>query len=212
MRKTSSVLLAITALFFLASIYFYPLLPDNMASHWNINGEVNGYTPKFWVLLLMPVFFMLLTFLFIAIPNIDPLKKNIKKFRKYYNRFVVLFSAFMLALYLQVILWNLGFKTVPNQSFPILLGLLFFYGGILCEKSKRNWFVGVRTPWTISSDRVWERTNKRAGKLFKVAGIISLAGILFQQYSFIFVIVPVIVVAAYAVVYSYLEYQKSKPS
>jgi uncharacterized membrane protein len=87
---------------------------------------------------------------------------------------------------------------------------LFYYLGILVENAKQNWFIGIRTPWTLSSEKVWNKTHKIGGKLFKVAGLIAFAGILFQDYAIYFVLVPVILIAVYLVIYSYFEYQKSK--
>ena len=158
----------------------------------------------------MPLVLVGLTLLFIIIPRIDPLKKNIEKFRKYYDGFIILFFIFMLLVYVQTILWNLGIEISPNLVFPILMGLLFFYIGILLENAKRNWFIGIRTPWTLSSEKVWNKTHKLGSKMFKIAGIIALIGFLFQKYTFYFILVPVLFVAFYLIVYSYVEYQKEK--
>lgn len=146
--------------------------------------------------------------IFISIPRIDPLKANIEKFRKYYNVFIIIFFIFMFSIYSQVILWNLEIKISPNATIPIGLGLLFFYTGILCENSKQNWFIGIRTPWTLSSERVWEKTHKLGGKLFKIAGFSALFGAFFQSYALFFILVPAILVSIYSIIYSYLEYQK----
>lgn len=208
MRKSEIAIFGIILLSFILSIYFYPQMPEKMASHWNAQGEVDGYMSKFWVLFLMPVILVGLALLFVAIPRIDPLKANIEKFRKYYDGFIILFFVFMLSIHLQVILWNTGIKISPNVIFPVGIGILFFYIGILCEKAKRNWFIGIRTPWTLSSEKVWGKTHKIGGKLFKIAGVIALFGVIFQSHAIFFVLVPVILVAAYTVVYSYLEYQK----
>ena len=85
------------------------------------------------------------------------------------------------------------------------LGILFYYCGVLIENAKRNWFIGIRTPWTLSSDSVWEKTHKIGGKLFKIAGIIALFGIFFPNYTFLFVLIPVVSVAIYTAAYSYFE-------
>ncbi len=190
------------------SVYFYPQMPEKMASHWNTKGQVDGYMSKFWGLFLIPLILIGLALLFVAIPRIDPLKANIEKFRKYYDGFIIIFFIFMLLIHFQAILWNLGIKISPNVAFSAGIGILFFYVGILCENAKRNWFIGIRTPWTLSSERVWERTHKIGGKLFKIAGVIALFGVLFQGHAIFFVLIPVILVAAYTIIYSYFEYQK----
>ena len=208
MRKSETTILGIILLSFIIGIYFYPQMPEKMASHWNAQGRVDGYMSKFWGLFLIPFVLVGLTLLFLAIPKIDPLKANIEKFRKYYDGFIILFFIFMLSIHFQVILWNLGIKINPNAIFPVGIGILFFYISILCENAKRNWFVGIRTPWTLSNEKVWEKTHKIGGKLFKVAGVIAFVGIFFQSYALFFVLVPVISVAIYTIIYSYFEYQK----
>lgn len=208
MRKSEIIIFGIILLSFILSAYFYPQIPEQVASHWNAQGQVDGYMSKFWGLFFMPFVLVGLALLFLAIPRIDPLKANIEAFRKYYDGFVVLFFVFMLAIHFQVILWNIGLHISPNVVMPIALGLLFFYIGLLCENAKRNWFVGIRTPWTLSSDRVWDKTHQIGGKLFKVAGVITFLGVFFQNYAVFFILAPVLVVTVYTVVYSYVEYQK----
>jgi len=208
MRKSEIIILGILLLSLIINIYFYPQMPEKMASHWNAQGQVDDYMSKFWGLFLIPIILIGLALLFVAIPRIDPLKANIEKFRKYYDGFIILFLVFMLSIHFQVILWNLGIKISPNIIVPIDIGILFFYTGILCENAKRNWFIGIRTPWTLSSERVWEKTHKIGGKLFKIAGVIAFVGVFFQSYALFFVLVPVISVALYTILYSYIEYQK----
>ena len=96
----------------------------------------------------------------------------------------------------------------PNVIIPIGLGLLFFYSGVLCENARRNWFIGIRTPWTLSSEKVWKKTHEIGGKLFKVAGMITLVGTFFPGYALFFVLVPALSVVTYVIIYSYVEYQK----
>jgi uncharacterized membrane protein len=207
-KKTTIIILGILLLSFIVGFYFYPQIPLKMATHWNTQGQVNGYMSKFWGTFFIPFILAGLTLIFIAIPRIDPLKANIEKFRKYYDGFIIIFLIFMLSVHLQVILWNIGIQISPNVILPIGLGLLFFYAGILCENAKRNYFIGIRTPWTLSSDKVWDKTNKIGGKLFKIAGIVALVGIFFRKYALFFVLVPAILAAVYSIIYSYLEYQK----
>lgn len=210
MRRTELFILIAVIISFVIGIYLYPQMPEQMASHWNAQGNVDDYMSRFWGVFLMPFVFVGLALLFIAIPKIDPLKKNIEEFRKYYDGFIILFFIFMLLVYFQTILWNIGIEISPNLVFPILMGLLFFYIGILLENAKRNWFIGIRTPWTLSSEKVWNKTHKLGSKMFKIAGIIVLIGFLFQKYAIYFILVPVLFVAFYLVVYSYFEYQKEK--
>ena len=208
MRKSEILIIGIALLSFAIGVYYYPQMPEKMASHWNVKGQVDDYLSKFWGVFLIPITLIPLALLFMAIPRIDPLRENIEKFRKYYDGFVILFMLFMIFVYFQTILWNIGIKVSPIAFLPIGAGLLFIGAGVLCENTRRNWSIGIRTPWTMSSDTVWDKTHRVGGKLFKIAGAIAMVGIFFQSYAVLFVLIPVLLVAAYTVVYSYLEYKK----
>ena len=208
MKKSVMVIIGLILLSFVIGIYYYPQMPDKIASHWNAKGEVDGYMSKFWGMFLMPIVSVGLFLMFILIPKIDPLKQNIEKFRKYFDGFIVLIIAFLFYIYLLTIFWNLDYRFNMTIMMIPALAVLFYYIGVLTENAERNWFIGIRTPWTLSNDVVWDKTHKLGGKLFKAAGILALIGVLFQRYALWFVIVPVIFVAIYTIVYSYFEYQK----
>ena len=201
-------MVAMILLSFAIGISYYPQMPDKIASHWNAQGQVNGYLSKFWGLFLMPIISVGLLLLFMLIPGIDPLKSNIQQFRRHYDGFVVLIMVFLFYLYLLTIFWNAGYTFNIITFLSPAFAILFYYTGILIENAKRNWFIGIRTPWTLSSDRVWDRTHKIGGKLFKIAGIVALAAVFFETAAIFFIIVPVIIVSIYTVVYSYIEFQK----
>lgn len=208
MKKSYMAPLLVILLTFLISLYFYPQLPEELASHWNAQGEVDDYMPKFWALFLMPIISSLMLLLFIVIPTIDPLKNNIKKFRNYFDTFVLMIIIFMFYIYLLTLLWNLGTRFDMLQLLMPAIGLIFYYAGVLTENSRRNWFIGIRTPWTLSDERVWNKANKLGGKIFKVSGIIAVLSLLIPDYSLIVVLVPVILGSIYVVVFSYFEYMR----
>lgn len=208
MRKAEILMIVLILMSFIIGASLYSRMPEKMASHWNIEGKVNGYMPKFWGLFLMPIISFGMFILFIIIPKIDPLKVNIRKFRNYYNRFIVLVILFMFYIYVLTIAWNLGWTFVLIQFLSPAFAILFFYAGILIEKAKRNFSIGIRTPWTLSSDYVWEKTHKLGSKLFKICGILCLFGFFFPDYAIFFILIPVILVTIYTFVYSYIEYQK----
>jgi len=208
MRISEIIAVVIILLSVAMGIYFYPQMPERVASHWNAQGLVDGYMSRFWGLFLMPILSVGMLLLFVLIPRIDPLKANIEKFRKYFDGFVVLILLFLFYLYVLTILWNLGHRFNLGQLMCPALAILFYYCGILIEKAKRNWFIGIRTPWTLSSEEVWEKTHRIGGKLFKAAGVIALLGILFQNYAVLFVLVPAIAIVVFSFVYSYVAYKQ----
>jgi len=194
----------------LVGVAFWPRLPDPMASHWDANDQVNGYMSKFWGVFLMPLMTTGLVLLFLAIPHIDPLKANIAAFRDAFNLFIVLFVGFMLYIYFLTLLWNLGY-TGFNMSGAMLpaLGVLYFFIGYMLRKAKRNFFIGIRTPWTLSSDRVWDETHRVGSVLFMIAGALAFLGAFVGGKTTVwFVIVPILASLLITLVYSYVLYQR----
>jgi uncharacterized membrane protein len=206
-RPAIALVLVLTAVITLVA---YPAMPDVVASHWNAAGELDGTMPKFWGLVLVPSLMTGFTALLAVLPRIDPLRKNYLKFRDYYEGFILVFAAFLFFIQLQIILWGMGTQVSPNLTSPVMIGILFIYIGFLMEHTEPNWFVGIRTPWTLSSERVWKKTHERGGTLFKLAGAVSFIGILAGIYAWLFIIVPVTAAAVYTVVYSYVEFRRAQ--
>jgi len=208
--RSHAIIAGILILTFAIAITSYPFMPDPMASHWGFSGEVNGYMPRTWALLLVPFISAGLALLFLLIPRIDPLRENIGSFRRAYDLFVIGILLFLLYVSLLVILWNLGIRFNITMLLSPAMGALLYACGILIGKAKRNWFIGIRTPWTLSSDRVWDRTHAIGGKLFRLAGVLAFLGILFPGIAWLLMLGPVLAITGYLVVYSYLEYQKER--
>jgi len=181
-----------------------------MASHWNSQGEVNGYMSKFWGLFLMPIVIVALFLIFLIIPKIDPLKKNIEKFRKYFDGFILLMVIFMVYIHILTLLWNFNYRFNMTTMIIPAIAVLFYFIGIMLKEVKRNWFIGIRTPWTLSSDVIWEKTHQLGSKLFKLSAVLMLMGLFFDQYLVWFVLVPTLGTALFLIVYSYVEYKKRK--
>jgi len=208
MRRVTVAVIVLILLSFVLSIYFYSQLPERVATHWNSQGEVNGYMSKLYGLFLMPLIITGIVIMFLIIPKIDPMKENIEKFSNHYNRFIIILILFLVVVQVHILLLNVGIHIRSNALFLIGLGFLFYYTGILMENAERNWFIGIRTPWTLSSDGVWKKTNRVSGKMFKIAGIIVILGSFFQDYIIFFIISSTLFIAAFTIVYSYIEYQK----
>jgi uncharacterized membrane protein len=199
---------AVVTASFAASIAYYPFAPERIISHWNAAGVPDGYMSRFWGLFLLPLISAGLALLLLLIPSIDPLKANVRQFRAHYDRLVLVFLLYMLGIHLVVVLWNAGVEISFNVILPIGAGLLFFYIGTLLKHTRRNWFIGIRTPWTLSSDAVWEQTHRLGARLFKVSGVIALLGAFFGVWAWLFILAPVGVSALWTVVYSYLVYRR----
>lgn len=204
------LMLACVAGAFLVSVALYQEVPDSMVSHWGIDGNPDGHMPKFWGLFLMPMVSLGILGLFWIIPKIDPLKHNIASFRSYYDEFVLLIIVFLLYIHIVSILWNTGYHFDMGMAITPAIGILFVYIGRLLKHTKRNWFMGIRTPWTLSSDSVWEKTHKLGSVLFQITGVSMFVGLLFPKILFGIVLVGAIGSALITVVYSYIVFKEEE--
>jgi uncharacterized membrane protein len=187
-----------------------PSLPADLVTNWNAAGEPTGSMPKLLAIWLFPVLTAGILVVFAVIPRIDPLRENIAEFRPYYDWFVVVFAAYMFLVHVGVIAFNLGYEF--DFTLFILVGVagLFYYSGVLLTHAERNWFVGIRTPWTLSSEEVWNRTHALGGRLFKLTAVLTLVGLLFGDYALYFLLVPALLTAGITVVHSYYVYEQIK--
>ena len=209
MKRPAILIISLVVVSFILAFYFYPLLPDRVASHWDFLGQANGYTGKLFGLFLIPFMIALFNILFIFIPDLDPEKKNIEQFRDTFNWFIVAFDVFMLYLYILTIFWNTGHRFNMTAALMPAFAFLFYVVGILVGKAKRNYTIGIRLPWTMANDTVWDKTHRLGGKLFKLTAVITLFGVFFPDYAFWLLFVPLIASIIYLAVYSYLVFRKT---
>lgn len=209
-RTTTIVVLLMIAAATLAGIVLWNQLPDPMASHWGPSDQVDGYMSKFWGVFMMPLMTLGMMVLFLVIPNIDPLKANIAQFRDTFNLFITLIVAFMLYIYALTLRWNLGYTDFGmSKAMLPAMGILFFFIGYMLRKAKRNFFIGIRTPWTLSSDQVWDETHRVGSVLFMISGVFAFVGSFFGgMTAFWFLFVPIIGSTLITLVYSYMLYQR----
>jgi uncharacterized membrane protein len=211
-RNTVIVSLIIIVVAIALSAAVYPRLPAAMASHWGADDQVNGTISRFWGACLVPLMSVGMLGLFLLIPMIDPMRANIASFRRIFNVFIVLLMAFMLYIHVLTLLWNLGVQTF-RMSTALLpaLGLIFILAGVMMRQSKRNFFIGIRTPWTLSSDRVWEGTHRLGAVLFIASGGVALLAAFFPgSAAFWLVIGPVMASTLIVVVYSYMLWREEQ--
>lgn len=209
-NKTSVVFpVALILLTFVIAIFFYYRLPPQIATHWGINGQADGYTSKLFGLFFMPVLSVFLLILLISLPQFDPYKKNFDQFKNYFQNFINLVFAFFFYIYIATIVWNLGLHFNMIQIISPAFSILFYYIGVLMAHAKQNWFVGFRTPWTMSSVVVWDKTHKVGSKLFKATSLISLLSLFLPDLSIFFILIPIIFVSIFVFAYSYIEFKKT---
>lgn len=209
-KLTTIVVLLIIVGITIAGAVLWNQLPDPMASHWNEKDQVDGYMSRFWGVYMMPLVTIGLFLIFLLIPKIDPLKANIAQFRGTFNLFITVMVAFMAYVHILTLRWNLGYTDLGiGQAMLPVMGLLFIVIGFMLRKAKRNWFIGIRTPWTLSSDSVWDEIHRLGGILFMLSGVIAIIGGFFGgMVAFWSIIIMILGTSIFLVVYSYVLYQR----
>ncbi|MDQ3674785.1 MAG: SdpI family protein [Gemmatimonadota bacterium] len=195
----------------IASAVVYPELPERMPTHWSLGGEVDGWSPRAWGAWMTPVMIGFLWALMRWLPSIDPRGGNYAKFGAAFEGIMIAVMLCMLVLHGVMLRAALGYPVAMERIVPVGVGILFIVIGNLLPRARPNWFVGIRTPWTLSSDRVWEKTHRVGGRLFVVGGIlISLSTFLDPGWTRAVLISVVSACAFGAVVYSYVEWRKER--
>ncbi|WP_452221894.1 SdpI family protein [Lacinutrix salivirga] len=209
--KKDVLLLIIVAIPFAYLAYLWNDLPETVPIHWNEKGEIDGYGSKI-TLWLIPILLPLLVFiLFSIIPKIDP-KGQIKKMGNKYGLVKFLLTTFMSVLAIFIIYSSKSQSLTNPKIILLFIGFLYLILGNYMKTFKPNYFVGVRTPWTLENETVWKATHKMAGKLWLIGGlsIIILSMVLSTESIFTVFIVITIIIAVIPIVYSYLKFKKLK--
>ncbi|HET9914603.1 MAG TPA: SdpI family protein [Anaerolineales bacterium] len=209
-RTTTITVLVMLVAATIVGLLLWDRLPEQMASHWNVNDQVDGYMSKFWGVFMLPLITLGMLALFLVIPSIDPLKANIAQFRDVFNVFIVLIVAFMIYIHGLTLAWNLGYTDFKMSGAMLpAIGLLFLFIGFMMRQAKRNFFIGIRTPWTLSSDTVWNETHRLGAVLFMISGVMAFVGGFFGgKTAFWLMFIPIIGSTIFLLVYSYVLYQR----
>jgi uncharacterized membrane protein len=203
--------LIVAALAIAVSVWAYPRLPETVVTHWNLRSEPDGYSPRFWAVALMPLLILGLTGLFRVLPRVDPRRANYEKFIDSYWRIANVVIAFLLLAHGLVIASGLGYEIEVDRLVPLGIGLLFAFLGNYLTRVEPNWFVGIRTPWTLSSDKVWRKTHRTGGWFFVAGGLVIAAGAFAPRGVFVPLFVAVtVVVTLVPVVQSYILWKREK--
>jgi uncharacterized membrane protein len=191
-----------------ASVLAAPDLPAEMAVHFDAAGEPDRYTDRSLGLAAMPLLAAGFVVLFAAIPRIDPLGENIEEFRTAYDAMAVGTVAFLAYVHGMILAQNLGVTFDVAVALAPPMAALYYAVGLLLERAERNWFVGLRTPWTLSDEAVWDRTHERVAPLFKLAGLVALGPVVLPEFAMALLVAPALAASLAGVVYSYLCYRR----
>jgi uncharacterized membrane protein len=208
-RTTQWVSLALCMLGGLFSLAVFRDLPELVPTHWNALGVPDRYGSRQFGALALPATATAIWLLFWLLPKIAPTGWRMEPFLPIWNRCQIAIVAFVLALHVLLLGSALGWwlaESVPRGVIAMVGGLLIFLGNYL-GKTTRNFFMGIRTPWTLASDEVWRRTHRLGGWLFVAAGVV-LVGMGVVGVNVALLLAVLVIAAAVPVVYSYIAYRK----
>jgi uncharacterized membrane protein len=201
-------LLALTALMFAAALIVWPSAPSEIPVHWNASGEVDRYGGKFEGLLLLPLMALAIYLLMRYLPRIDPGRANYARFGGAYTAIRAGIVVLVAVLYGVILSSVLKHPIDVARAVALAVGGLFVLLGTVLGEVRPNWFVGIRTPWTISSKMSWVRTHRLGGWLFMALGVLFAVTGAFKLGSFGFVVIGAVIVAvATLFVYSYVVWR-----
>uniref|UniRef100_A0A7C3MIP2 SdpI family protein n=1 Tax=Dictyoglomus thermophilum TaxID=14 RepID=A0A7C3MIP2_DICTH len=208
-KKDIAIIILIT-LMFIIGIFFYPYFPEKIPMHWNFKGEIDRYGSKFEGLFGIPLMSLGFYLLFLVLPYLDPKKENYQKFEKVYQIIKYAYIFFLFTLQMAIIIVTLGGpKDLIPKITPTLVGLLFIILGNYMPRIKPNWFVGIRTPWTLSNEKVWKRTHRFGGYISIIGGVpIIFTGFLPPLMNLIILILSILLIVLGTTLYSFILYQK----
>ncbi len=195
------------------SAWAYPQLPAQVATHFDLNDAPNGWSSRLFAVAFVPALGLVLAVLFSVLPRIDPRRANYEKFGSTYwtimNAVLILLAGIHVFLLGKALGWPIDMTRVAGFGAGGILVLL----GNLMTRLRPNWFMGIRTPWTLSSDTVWRKTHRFGGVAFVIAGLCVIGATFAVSGWALYVALGITGVAALSsVVYSYLVWKREQDS
>jgi len=193
------------------SIWAYSQLPPTVATHWSLRGTPDGFSSRLVAVSIIPAVILVMTGLFTVLPRVDPRRENYAKFFDSYWLIANAILVFMGVAHVLILANGMGYTVQVDRLLPLGVGLLFAFLGNYLTRIEPNWFIGIRTPWTLSSDTVWRKTHRTGGWLFVIGGIVIAAGAFAPRGALLpLFVATLIVVAGIPVVQSYVLWKREQ--
>ena len=206
MKITTFVCLTFVVAAFAVPAFLYPRLPDPMPSHWDLQGHVNGFMPKPLGAFFGSLMTLVLWFFMGILPRISPRGFTVE-FPRAYEAIRMVITAFMAAVAIIIPLAAIGTRIDMSRVILGGTGVLLAVIGNFLSKTTRNFWVGIRTPWTLASDEVWLRTHRLGAKMFVIGGIVvAVCGLVGAPMPIW--LAAVLVPGLVPIVYSYVIYRR----
>ena len=202
------MMLGILSQMFVASLVSWPFAPEKIPVHWNLRGEVDGYGGPFTGLFLLPLLTVGLHLLLFVLPRLDPRGDNYAQFAVTYRIIRAAVLLLMAFIHAGIILFVFGWTVNMSLLVSLLVGGLIILLGNYMGKIRPNWFVGVRTPWTLASKTSWVKTHRQARWVFIPGGLaIILTGMMRSSYALIAALSILVIGTIWLVIYSFIVWK-----
>lgn len=206
-RRWLGPVLIVGMAIFVAVVYGH--LPARMPMHWNASGKVNGWANRWPWALLMPVMTACIWLLLVGLRRVDPRRAHYERFNETFWLFLNLVVSTMALVEVFTLGSALGWGIDMTMAMTAVTGVLFIAIGNYLPRIRSNWWMGIRTPWTLESEHVWRETHRLGGRTFVAGGIISLVALLFPAPLRIWVAMAALGLAGLTpVVYSYVVWRR----
>jgi len=212
LRTACYIQAAIVALMFLAGAILYAYLPDMLPMHWGFDGQPNSWWPKAYGVWLVPGLAVLFMILFPVLQRLDPKSQNYENFSKSWaviQTSILAMLAYMYGVTLFVTFYP-AYNNLVGRLVVFGIGILFVILGNYMGKVRQNYFVGLRTPWTLNDPDVWQKSQRLAGWAFVLGGLVSIIEAIIWiavPYVFFGIVILIVVIPT---VYSYLLSKKKR--
>lgn len=194
---------------FTLAVIAWPQAPDSIPIHWGLSGEPDHYAGRIFGLFGAPMIALGIYILMFVLPRLDPRQRNYAKFWGKYlftRNILIITLAFITVM---TFLWVIGVDVNMNIAVFIIIGFLLVFVGNYLGKFRSTWFVGIKSPWTLSSEASWNKTHRLGGKLFVIFGLALAVAAPFQE-KWVFYALGIIgaLCLGYLYLYSYLVWRK----
>lgn len=172
-RRSVAVCTLLTLAAALYSAFMWSRLPDQVPTHWNIQGQPDGYGSKLVALLMMLGIMLLVNLMTVVLPAISPEKFGVESFRKTFNYVMVLIVGLLGVLHFLILRATaVGTFEFQGALLAVIFGFFAAIGNVM-GKVRQNFWMGVRTPWTLADERVWDQTHRSAARLWTLGGLVG---------------------------------------
>ncbi|MBX2819841.1 MAG: SdpI family protein [Rhodothermaceae bacterium] len=204
-----ALLILITPFVLIAA--YWNQIPDEIPMHWNINGEVDRWGEKGFDVFFLPLASLGAYLLMLAVPHIDP-KRKAKSQQKGIRAFRHIIPFLLTGLFLVIFAQWMGLDFELGKGIGVVLSVFFIAIGNYLQSVKPNYFIGIRTPWTLESEDIWKKTHRLGGRIWMIGGLVLLIASVFfgERLFFWFLSFGVFFFAFVPIGYSFYLYMQSK--